>query len=122
VLIGDIAPAALRDQRYTLPAFAGAAVAFVVFDPITHIRSGIVVGLDAAGLSLFAVSGASMSLLFGTNALTAEVGVSGAREQPRSQAGSQPVGADAGRVPSVSVTCRVVPPRRTVIVSLFPGE
>jgi uncharacterized membrane protein YeiH len=71
VLLGDVPPAALRNQRYTITALLGGVLAFVVFDPIAHIPAGVLTGLDAAGLSLFAVSGASKSLLFGAKPLIA---------------------------------------------------
>lgn len=71
VMLPDTPPAALRNQRYPLTAFLGGVVAFVVFAPLEHIPSGVLTVLDAAGLSLFAVSGASKSLLFGAKPLTA---------------------------------------------------
>lgn len=46
-------------------------MAFLVFDPLAHIPTGVLTGLDAAGLSLFAVSGASKSLLWGSTPMTA---------------------------------------------------
>lgn len=71
VLLADTPPAALRNHRYPIIAFLGGLVAFLVFDPLNHIPPGVLIGLDAAGLSLFAVSGASKSLLFGAKPLTA---------------------------------------------------
>jgi uncharacterized membrane protein YeiH len=71
LLIGDVPPAAFRFQWYIVVALLGAAIAFVIFTPISHVPTWVLIMLDAAGLSLFAVSGASKALLFETNALTA---------------------------------------------------
>jgi uncharacterized membrane protein YeiH len=71
LLIGDVPPAAFRLQRYIVVALLGAAIAFVIFTPISHVATWVLITLDAAGLSLFTVSGASKALLFETNALTA---------------------------------------------------
>ena len=71
LIIGDVPPAAFRFQRYIFAAVLGAAIAFVVFTPIAQAPTWVLISLDAGGLSLFAVSGASKSLLFGTDALSA---------------------------------------------------
>ena len=71
LIIGDVPPAAFRFQRYIFAAVLGAAIALVVFTPIAQAPTWVLISLDAGGLSLFAVSGASKSLLFGTNALSA---------------------------------------------------
>ncbi len=71
LMLPDTPPAALRNQRYPVTAFLGGVVAFVVFAPLAHVPPGVLTGLDAAGLSLFAVSSASKSLLFGARPLTA---------------------------------------------------
>ena len=71
LIIGDVPPAAFRFQRYIFAAVLGAAIAFVVFTPVAQAPTWVLISLDAGGLSLFAVSGASKSLLFGTNALSA---------------------------------------------------
>jgi uncharacterized membrane protein YeiH len=71
LILGDVPPAAFQFQRYILAATLGALLAFVIFEPIAHAPTWILITLDAAGLSLFAVSGASKALMFGTNALTA---------------------------------------------------
>jgi uncharacterized membrane protein YeiH len=73
VMIGDVPPAAFRFQRYIVTALLGGIIAFVVFLPISEAPPWVLIGLDAAGLSLFAVSGASKSLLFGANPLTAVI-------------------------------------------------
>ncbi len=71
LLIGDVPPAAFRSQWYIVVALLGAAIAFAIFTPISHVPTWVLITLDAAGLSLFAVSGASKALLFETNTLTA---------------------------------------------------
>jgi uncharacterized membrane protein YeiH len=73
VIIGDVPPAAFRFQRYIVTALLGGIIAFLVFQPIHKAPAWVLIGLDAAGLSLFAVSGASKSLLFRANALTAVI-------------------------------------------------
>lgn len=73
LIIGDVPPAAFRDQRYPVAALAGAVVAFVVFAPLARVPSWILITLDAAGLSLFAVSGASKALLARSPGLTAAI-------------------------------------------------
>jgi uncharacterized membrane protein YeiH len=73
LLIGDVPPAAFRDQRYMVTALVGALVAFAIFEPIAKAPSWVLTTLDAGGLSLFAVSGASKALEFGANDLTAMI-------------------------------------------------
>jgi uncharacterized membrane protein YeiH len=73
LLIGDVPPAAFRDQRYMITALTGALVAFAIFAPISHVPRWVLITLDAGGLSLFAVSGATKALEFGANALTAMI-------------------------------------------------
>ena len=73
LIIGDVPPAAFRDQRYIFTALIGAAIGFVVFEPVAEVPSGILIALDAAGLSLFAVSGASKSLELGANPVRAVI-------------------------------------------------
>jgi uncharacterized membrane protein YeiH len=71
LLIGDVPPAAFRDQRYMVTALVGALVAFAIFSPISSAPKWVLIVLDAGGLSLFAVSGATKALEFGANDLTA---------------------------------------------------
>jgi uncharacterized membrane protein YeiH len=73
LLIGDVPPAAFRDQRYIITALTGALVAFAIFAPVSHAPTWLLTTLDAAGISLFAVSGASKALEFGANELTAMI-------------------------------------------------
>ena len=43
VLLGDVPPAAMRDTRDLFLAFLGGVVAFVIFDPIARIPSGVLI-------------------------------------------------------------------------------
>jgi uncharacterized membrane protein YeiH len=71
VLLGDHPPAALRVLRYTVAtAFCGAVV-FVLHRQVNRLDADAIAVLDAAGLSLFAVAGASKALAWKTNAVTA---------------------------------------------------
>ena len=67
VLIGDIPPATFRDWRYLTVAAGGGLLAFAFSRHLDRLLGAITV-LDAAGLSLFAVTGASKSLDFGLGA------------------------------------------------------
>jgi uncharacterized membrane protein YeiH len=71
LLIGDVPPAAFRDQRYMATALVGALIAFAIFAPISRAPHWLLTVLDAGGLSLFAVSGVGKALDFGANDLTA---------------------------------------------------
>jgi uncharacterized membrane protein YeiH len=73
LLIGDTPPAAFRDQHYMITALVGALVATAIFAPISHVPRWVLTVLDAGGLSLFAVSGATKALEFGANDLTAMI-------------------------------------------------
>ncbi|MGI5239972.1 trimeric intracellular cation channel family protein [Dactylosporangium sp. CA-139066] len=64
VLIGAIPPAALRDWPYFTLAAAGGLIAFALSRRLHRLETPIVV-LDAIGLSVFAVIGASKALAFG---------------------------------------------------------
>jgi uncharacterized membrane protein YeiH len=64
VFIDDLPPATFSDWRYLAVAAAGGLVAFVFGRRLDRAARPIDV-LDAAGLSLFAVSGASKALSFG---------------------------------------------------------
>lgn len=64
VLIGDIAPAAFGDWRYLGVAVLGSLLAFFFNSGLGRLSRPIVV-LDAVGLSLFAVVGASKALDYG---------------------------------------------------------
>jgi uncharacterized membrane protein YeiH len=64
VLIGDVPPATLRDWRYLALAVGGGLVAFALGQWLHRLELPINV-LDAVGLSVFAVIGASKALAFG---------------------------------------------------------
>jgi uncharacterized membrane protein YeiH len=67
VLIGDTPPAALRDRLYIPLALTAGLVVFLLSQPVEDIPSWLFNGLDAVGLSLFAVAGSQKSLDFGLN-------------------------------------------------------
>ena len=62
LLIGAVPPAAIRDRRYALAAFAGGAVVFFLHHYVREIPYPLMIGFDAAGLALVAVSGAAKAL------------------------------------------------------------
>jgi uncharacterized membrane protein YeiH len=65
LLIGAVPPASLRDWRYAVLAFLGAAITFVLHRTIEGIPPSVLMVLDAAGLSLFAMAGARKAQLYG---------------------------------------------------------
>ena len=67
LLIGAVPPATFSDWRYLAVATAGGLIAFLLGNRLERLSSPITV-LDAAGLSLFAVTGASKALAFGLGA------------------------------------------------------
>jgi uncharacterized membrane protein YeiH len=67
VLIGDTPPAALRDRLYIPLALTAGFVVFLLYKPVEDIPLWLFNGLDAVGLSLFAVAGSQKSLDFGLN-------------------------------------------------------
>jgi uncharacterized membrane protein YeiH len=64
VVIGAIPPATFRDWRYFALAVAGGLIAFVLSRWLVRLETPITV-LDALGLSVFAVIGASKAVEFG---------------------------------------------------------
>ena len=64
VLIGSLPPATFSDWRYLAVAAAGGLIAFVFGRRLERLNTPITV-LDAAGLSLFAVTGAGKALDLG---------------------------------------------------------
>lgn len=64
VLIGDVPPATFRDWRYLALAVLGGLVAFALSHWLDRLEAPINV-LDAIGLSVFAVIGASKAMAFG---------------------------------------------------------
>ncbi len=70
LLIGAVPPASIADWRYiVVPVLAGLASFW--WHPVIRRWESAVLCLDAAGLSLFAVSGALKALAFGLNPLAA---------------------------------------------------
>jgi uncharacterized membrane protein YeiH len=67
VFIDALPPATFSDWRYLVVAAAGSLIAFVFGWRLTRLSRPILV-LDAAGLSMFAVTGASKALDFGVGA------------------------------------------------------
>jgi len=64
VLIGSVPPATFRDWRYLALAAGGGLIAFALSQWLDRLEMPIIV-LDAVGLSVFAVIGASKALNFG---------------------------------------------------------
>jgi uncharacterized membrane protein YeiH len=64
VLIGAIPPNSIRDWRYGAIAFTGAAAVFFFHAFVLKVPPMVLVTLDAAGLSLFAIAGAEKAMLF----------------------------------------------------------
>ena len=52
LLIGAVPPQALRDWRYSATAFLGAAIAFFFHRFVQIVPTELIIGLDAAGVSL----------------------------------------------------------------------
>jgi len=71
LLIGATPPNSIRDWRYGATAFAGGGAVFFFFEHFQRIPGHLMLSLDAAGLSLFAVAGAMKALDFGINPLLA---------------------------------------------------
>jgi uncharacterized membrane protein YeiH len=65
VLIGAIPPNSIRDWRYPVVAFVGAAVVFFFYQFVSQVSPWAIIIFDAAGLALFAVAGAAKALDFG---------------------------------------------------------
>ena len=62
LLIGAAPPSALRDWRYAALAFAGGGLTFLFYSLVLRVPHIALVGLDAVGLSLFAVAGTEKAL------------------------------------------------------------
>jgi uncharacterized membrane protein YeiH len=72
VLLGDVPPAALRDDRYLLAAVAAGAVVFFGSRLVERLTPAVRL-FDAAGLGLFVVTGTSKALAAGLGAVPALV-------------------------------------------------
>ena len=70
VLLGATPPASIRDWRYMAVSLIAGAFTFYWCAVLERWRSSVLI-LDAAGLSLFAVSGALKALAFGLNPMAA---------------------------------------------------
>ena len=70
LLIGSVPPAAISDCRYFAVAMAAGLAIFIWHSPISRLQSAILI-FDAAGLALFAVSGAEKALVFGLHPVMA---------------------------------------------------
>jgi len=64
VLIGAHPPNAIRDWRYAVVAFAAGMLVFFLYIPLSAFPNPLLITLDAAGLSLFAVSGTEKSIAY----------------------------------------------------------
>lgn len=73
LLIGDIPPASIRHARYLVAALTAGAIAVLFHQLVNETPAWLLTGLDAAGLSLFAVAGASKALDFGSSEVMAAV-------------------------------------------------
>jgi uncharacterized membrane protein YeiH len=71
LLLGAIPPNSIRDWRYAAVALASGAIMFVLHPSATTMSSQWLIAMDAAGLSLFAVAGATKALKFEINPLLA---------------------------------------------------
>jgi uncharacterized membrane protein YeiH len=71
LLIGDIPPGAIRNWNYAAVALATGAAVFVLRASTAGVNHWLVTTLDAAGLSFFAVAGATKALDFKLNPLLA---------------------------------------------------
>ena len=70
VLIGSVPPAAINDWRYLAVSLVAGVITFCWYSAVDRLRSPVLV-FDAAGLALFAVSGAQKALAFGLNPVMA---------------------------------------------------
>ncbi len=62
LLIGSVPPGAIKDWRYGAIALAGATTAYFFHQMVQEVPVMLMLTLDAAGLSLFALSGAGKAL------------------------------------------------------------
>ena len=70
VLIGAVPPAALSDWRYIADSILAGLTVFFLYSTSARIRTPVLI-LDAAGLALFAVSGALKALAWGLGPVAA---------------------------------------------------
>jgi uncharacterized membrane protein YeiH len=67
LLIGAAPPSAIRNWHYPAIAFSAGLLTFIFHSAIAGIPGPLLIVLDAAGLSLFAVAGVEKALLYGIN-------------------------------------------------------
>jgi uncharacterized membrane protein YeiH len=72
ILLNDLPPATFQDWRYLAVAAGGAFIAFLLGHRL-HRLAGSIMVLDAIGLSVFAVTGASKAMDFGIGAAQAVI-------------------------------------------------
>jgi uncharacterized membrane protein YeiH len=70
VMMGAVPPAAIRDWRYIAVSVLGGLITFFCYRIIDRLSSPVLV-FDAAGLALFAVSGAGKAIAFGADPVAA---------------------------------------------------
>lgn len=70
LMIGAVPPAGISDWRYLAVSMLAGVITFYRYGAVDRLRSPVLV-FDAAGLALFAVSGAHKALVFGLNPLMA---------------------------------------------------
>jgi len=70
LLIGSVPPAAISDWRYLAVSLLAGVITFYWYSAVDRLRSPVLV-FDAAGLALFAVSGAQKALEFGLDPVMA---------------------------------------------------
>jgi uncharacterized membrane protein YeiH len=71
LLIGDVPPSSIRNWIYAAVALASAAGVFVLHATTVTMNSWWIISLDAAGLSFFAIAGATKALEFKLHPLLA---------------------------------------------------
>jgi uncharacterized membrane protein YeiH len=72
LMIGDVPPVAARDWRYGAVTLLAGVVVFFADGLVEHLKHPVLI-FDAAGLALFAVSGAEKALTFGLHPAPAAV-------------------------------------------------
>lgn len=70
VLIGAVPPASISDWRYLVVSLVAGGLTFLAYSRVSRLRVAILI-FDAAGLSLFAVAGATKALAYGLNPVMA---------------------------------------------------
>lgn len=71
LLLGSTPPAALRFRRYMVSAIVGGSLVAVFARQVEEIPTDLLVVLDAAGLSAYAMAGAGKALDYRANSITA---------------------------------------------------